>query len=424
MKNVIIRGGQSLQGVVDIPPSKSLSHRGIIGAGLASGTSRVDHLIYSVDIEATLQCMRQIGCHIETFQEHVIIEGVGGQIDITDPLFQCHESGSTLRFMIPIAMAGDKQVSFHGKGALKTRPLDPYFSIFDKQGISYDYQKSLPLTLEGKLQAGDFYLPGDVSSQFISGLLFALPLLDQESRIYIKAPFESKEYVTLTLDVLKEFGIHVDEIEGGYRVAGNQTYQAKDFFVEGDYSQVAFWLVAGLISGPIEAKGMNLESSQGDREVVDIIRSMGGQVSLNQDTITAWKQVLKATTIDASQCPDIIPVLTVLAAVTPGETHIINAGRLRIKECDRLHAIKTELNKLGADIEEYEDSLLVRGKENLRGGRVNGWQDHRIVMSMAIASLACDQDVIIEGSDAISKSYPHFWDHFRALGGQVDEWHL
>ena len=424
MKNVVIQGGQFLKGDIKIPPSKSLSHRAIIAAGLARGKSQISNLIYSVDIMATMQGMTQMGSCIEKHQDCLLILGNGGDIQISNPDFNCQESGSTLRFLIPISMHGGKSVRFYGSGALNKRPLDPYFHIFKDQNIHYSYENQLPLTVKGKLKPQRYLIPGNISSQFISGLMFILPLLDGASEIEIIPPYESKEYVNLTIDVLSDFGVEIKNEGNHYLIEGNQFYAAKDYRVEGDYSQVAFWLVAGLLNGSIDALGMKLDSRQGDKAILDIIENMGASLRLSKDAISVNKQKTKATIIDGSQCPDIIPVLTVLAAVSSGETQIINASRLRIKECDRLKAITTELNKLGADIRELEDGLIIHGKSKLKGGRVKGWNDHRIVMSLAVASLVCESEVYIEGSHAIEKSYPHFWKDFKSLGGIVNEWHL
>lgn len=425
VKNIQIKPGAFLEGDVVIPPSKSLSHRAIIAAGLAKGNSRIDNLIQSKDIQVTTECMHNLGANFTKRNKGYDVVGMDNQLTLINNQFKCHESGSTLRFMIPIAMLSDEPVVFYGEGKLKTRPLTPYFEMFKEQNIPYNYEASLPLTVEKSFEAGVFKLRGDVSSQFITGLLYTLPLLKETSEIHITSHLESKGYIDLTLDVLKDFGIviHNDAYEK-FIVPGNQQYQAKDYRVEGDYSQIAFWIVAGLINGRLNCLDMNLNSSQGDREVFEIVERMAGNLIKSEEKIRVEKSETIPTVIDGSQCPDIIPVLTVLAAVTPGTTKVINAGRLRIKECDRLKAITEELNKLGADVIELDDGLIIRGKKRLTGGVVKGWNDHRIVMSLTIASLVCDEDVFIEGCDAITKSYPHFFETFKELGGTFNEWHV
>jgi 3-phosphoshikimate 1-carboxyvinyltransferase len=424
MNNVIVRGGTKLQGQIVIPPSKSLSHRSIIAAGLAKGTSIVSNLIESKDIKVTLQSMKQLGSQVNKKDNNFEIKGNDGLFQVSDATFDCHESGSTLRFMIPIAMLSDEIVTFVGTGQLVYRPLTPYFEIFDKIGVEYTYDNQLPLSVSGNLLAGRYEIPGNVSSQFITGLLFALPLLDGESEIVVTSHLESKGYIDLTLDVLRDFGIEVEVNNQTYKVKGNQTYMAADYRVEGDYSQVAFWVVAGLLNGEIDCLDMNKESSQGDKELLDIVSRMGAELKFDEDVIKVTKTTTKSTVIDGSQCPDIIPVLTVLAAVSSGTTEVINAGRLRIKECDRLKAITSELNKLGANITETENGLIIQGVDHLVGAEVDGWNDHRIVMSMAVASLVTKGEVKIKGANAITKSYPHFFEQFKSIGGQVSEWNL
>lgn len=408
-----------LNGEVSIPPSKSMSHRAIIAAALSNGHSKINNLIFSQDIDATCDAMQNFGIHINKYCDRVDVFSKGKIVTPTHKV-NCHESGSTLRFLIPFGAMVDEPVVFDGKGKLKTRPLTPYFDIFNEQSIRYDYRDSLPLVVEGNLKPGRFVIPGDISSQFITGLLFVLPLLDGDSEIEISSPLESKGYIDLTLEVLKEFGIEVENNDHEvYRIKGNQKYDSKEYRVEGDYSQAAFWIVAGLIGGEVCLKDLNINSKQGDKEVVDIVTRMEGLLELENNSITAKRSETKGTIIDASQCPDIIPVLTVLAALSEGRTEIINASRLRIKESDRLKAISTELNKLGAHVEEKEEGLVIYGKTELEGGVVDGWNDHRIVMSLAIASIRCKNPVTITGSSAIKKSYPTFFEDFAKLGGNV-----
>lgn len=426
LKNVKIKPNSKLKGSVVIPPSKSLSHRSIIAAGLADGISNVDNIIQSNDIIATVNCMELINTEASYSDNKYIIKGNDGNFDvISSPIFQCNESGSTLRFMIPIGTLVNKPVEFAGKGKLTTRPLDPFFKIFNEQNIEYSYDDSLPLKVDGTLRPGIFNIRGDISSQFITGLMYTLPLLAGDSIINITTNLESKGYLDLTMDVLDQFGVDIQNNDyKQFIIKGNQKYKNQDYRVEGDYSQVAFWIVAGLIGGSITCEDMRFDSKQGDREVLDIVKRMGAALTFSEDAINVEKSETVATVIDGSQCPDIIPVLTVLAAVSKGETKIINASRLRIKECDRLKAISEELNALGADITELEDGLIIRGKEKLKGGYVKGWNDHRIVMSLAVASLVCEEPVFIQGSDAITKSYPHFFEQFRELGGIVNEWNM
>ena len=325
--------------------------------------------------------------------------------------------------MLPLGALCGAPVTFSGAGRLGERPLKPYYDIFDEQNVKYMPAQGLPVTVEGKLHSGTFKLPGNVSSQFVSGLLFVLPLLDGDSKIIITTPLESQSYIDLTLSALAKYGIKVQNNNyQSFVVHGGQQYQSGNADVEGDWSQAAFWLAAGCLNGNITCAGADDKSLQGDRVVKDILMRMNGSITQVDSGLLAVKSNLRASVIDAADCPDIIPVLTVAAAVAEGQTKIINAGRLRIKECDRLHAIAAELNKLGADVIEQEESLVINGRpQGLRGGRVSAWNDHRIAMSMAVASTVCAESVIIEGSESVKKSYPTFWQDFALLGGRLEQ---
>ena len=410
-----------LRGSINIPPSKSFSHRAVIAASLCDGQSKVTNLLFSEDINATCDAMQNFGAHINRYDDSIDIFGSGKVRNPIHPI-DCHESGSTLRFLVPFGGIVEEPVVFKGRGKLTTRPLNPYFDIFDNQDIRYVYNDSLPLVVDGELKSGKFEIPGDVSSQFITGLLYTLPLLDGDSEIIITSPLESKGYIDMTLEVLRDFSIDIKTKDHkSYFIKGNQTYKSKDYRVEGDFSQAAFWIVAGLLGGDLNIKNLNVNSLQGDKEVLDIVKRMQANIEISEESIKVVKTRTKGTIIDGSQCPDIIPVLAVLAALSEGSTEIINASRLRIKESDRLKAICTELNKLGAHIIEKEDGLVIHGKEELEGGIVDSWNDHRIAMSLAIASIKCKNEVIISNSHAINKSYPHFYDDFASLGGYVSE---
>ena len=282
------------------------------------------------------------------------------------------------------------------------------------------------MTVNGRLTPGTYKLPGDVSSQFVSGLLFVLPLLNGDSVIEITSPLESSAYVDMTINCLAKFGIKVEN-EGGahrrYLVPGKQRYQAQDSQVEGDWSQAAFWTVGGSLGKGITCQGVNVKSLQGDQAVVDIMERMGAAISQTENSVTVNGGATKATLIDAANCPDIIPVLTVLAAVSEGTTKIINAGRLRIKECDRVAAMTRELNKMGAAITEEPEGLTIVGKpEGLKGGvQVDAWNDHRIAMSLAIAAQKCAEPIILTGAESVAKSYPTFWEDYKSVGGLVEE---
>ncbi len=424
MKHVIISPGK-LSGDIEIPTSKSVCHRAVICAGLSTGISNIHNVVFSQDIEATCGAMRSLGVEVQEKTNFLQVKGTD-KLEVKNPNINCFESGSTLRFLIPIGAVMGKQVTFQGKGKLVERPLEPYYEIFDIQKVSYENTDGkLPLTINGKLKPGEYKIKGDISSQFISGLLFALPLLNGDSKIIITTELESKPYVDLTIEMLEKFSVHVENNDyKEFIIKGNQTYSSSDYKVEGDFSQAAFWLTAGLLGKNMVCHGLDMNSLQGDKAILKIIENMGGQISIEEDKVTAMHSKTRGTIIDASQCPDLVPVLTVLAALSEGTTEIINAARLRIKESDRLSAISWELNRIGADIEEKEDGLVIRGKENLTGGVVNSWNDHRIAMALAVASIKCKEPVIIKDAFCVKKSYPNFWQDFKALGGNINEWNM
>lgn len=403
---------RKLKGEVNIPPSKSLSHRAIICASLCEEESRISNVLLSEDIKATIEGMKALGTSIR------IEEGNYGMKDlyiknerelVEKSVINCRESGSTLRFLIPLALVKSSNTEFLGSGKLVERPLTTYYNMFQEKGIYYENNKGkLPLILKQGLESGEFLVNGDVSSQFISGLLFALPMLEGDSKIKIKNHMESKAYVDLTINIMKKFGVNIENREyKEFYIKGSQEYKAFNYKVEGDFSQGAFFLVAEALGNEIQVQGLDYNSLQGDKEIDGIIKII-------------TKDPRRETIIDASEIPDLVPIMAVLASLKLGKTSIINAGRLRIKESDRLKAICKELKKLGANIEEKGDGLIIYGKEELEGGAtVHSWNDHRIAMSLAIVATKCKKPLILEESESVNKSYPHFWEHYKSLGGLI-----
>jgi 3-phosphoshikimate 1-carboxyvinyltransferase len=375
-----------LSGAITPPPSKSQAHRLLIAACLAGGEGRVSNVAESQDIVATKACM-------------AALKASGGGL----PLLPCGESGSTLRFLIPVALALKGGGVFTGRGRLMERPQEPYFEIFREKGIFYE-QKDGMLTVQGVLTPGEYTLRGDVSSQFVTGLLYALPLLPGPSEIRLTTPLESAGYVDMTLDALARFGVEVRyDGERVFHVPGGQVYVPADCAVEPDWSQAGFWYAAKGIGNAVETVGMNPHSAQGDRvlETWTAALSQPGEVAL-----------------DVSGSPDLAPPIAAWCALREGQvTRLVNASRLRIKESDRLSAIASELGKLGADVDEGADSLTIRGVPTLRGGEVDSHNDHRIAMMAAIAATRANGPVKLRGADAVRKSYPNFWDDYAALGG-------
>lgn len=422
MDKIIIKP-KLLKGNIVVPSSKSLGHRGIIAAALSRGISRVDNIQLSNDIEATMEIMKELGVVVNIEGHSLYIDGrkmfsYEKKLDL-----RCRESGSTLRFLIPLALTKDGDYIFHGEGKLISRPLEPYYEIFEEKGIKYSREEDgLPLKVSGKLTSGTYRVRGDISSQFITGLLFSLPILEGNSRIQITTKLESKGYIDLTLDILKDFGIEIENNNyEEFNIRGAQKYNSRNYYVEGDYSQGAFFLIAGALGSSIVCSGLNKDSLQGDKVILDILEAMGCNMEESEEGIKVNPSKTKGIEIDASNCPDLVPVLTVLASLSEGETKIVNAKRLRIKECDRLYAITKELNKLGANIIELEDSLIISGVNELKGGEVDSHNDHRIAMALAIAATRAKGDVIINNPSAVEKSYPNFFKDYFKLGGEGNE---
>lgn len=395
-----------LEGAVTPPPSKSMAHRLLIAAALGSGVSTVRNIAFSQDIQATLRCMEALGAHWERPEETVIrITGIGAAPAPRPelPRFDCGESGSTLRFLIPIALAAAGGGVFTGRGRLMERPQKPYFDLFDEKGIFYE-QKDGVLTIRGRLAPGEYRLPGNVSSQFFTGLLFALPLLDGPSTITSTTALESADYITMTLAAMRTAGVTATERPGcrSYQVIP-AAYAPFDGTVEADWSQAGFWYAANFLNCRLDIQGLNSKSAQGDMAVAGLYWTLAKPGE---------------TEIDMSGCPDLLPPLAVMAAVRGGDTHFVNAARLRIKESDRLATVHQLLSALGGQAEEGPDSLTVHGGP-LTGGTVDGANDHRIVMAAAIAAAACQAPVTILGAEAVNKSYPSFWDDYKRLGGDI-----
>ena len=402
------------KGSVKIPPSKSILHRAIICACLADGKSTIRNVTFSDDIKATINAFKQLGIKIEKMDNSLDIYGNGKLSFFGDEEIDCIESGSTIRFLIPL-FCNSKGVRFTGKHSLLKRPLSVYEDIFINKNIRFERADN-NIYLKGEIEPGLYTLPGNVSSQFISGLLFSLPLKDSDSQVEIIGKLESKKYVDLTIDVLKSFGINIMVKNNVYFIKGNQTYKSCNYTVESDYSQLAFFAVAGIINGDIKIGNINRNTLQPDSVIIDLIKSMGGKILKERDALRFVKSETSGIDIDVSQCPDIGPILSVLGAVSKGNTFIFNANRLRIKETDRLLATNEILSVLGIKTNILEDSYIIHGSEIFRKGTVDSYNDHRMAMSAAIAALRAEGPIIIERAEAINKSYPDFFEDLQSLG--------
>lgn len=407
-----------LNGEVTIPASKSDCHRAIICAALSRGKCTLSRVTWSKDIEATISCVNALGAKTELKGDTLTIDS-SHLFNNGKGLFDCCESGSTLRFFVPVVSALGMEGEFVGRGKLPERPIGVYLDTLPKNGVSCTTEGGLPLNVSGQLKSGTFEVPGNISSQFVTGLLLALPILEGDSKIVITSPMESIAYINMTIDTMKRFGVEVECTDYGYFVKGNQKYKPQDYTVQGDWSHTAFFMVAGALGGKVTVKGVDINSIQGDKEICSLVERFGAKVTVGEDSVTVTKGEMKGISIDASQIPDLVPILAVCATGANGVTKIYNAERLRIKECDRLEATASLINNLGGVAGETEDGLVIQGVGSLNGGKAEGYNDHRIVMSASVASIIARNKVTITDSQAINKSYPEFFKDFASLGGKV-----
>ena len=411
MSNVIIKNS-ALSGSVTIPSSKSFAHRALICAALSGGKCKVFGIDDSADILATFNALKGIGVNIEKKENAYITNGFSQ--NKSSEIF-CNESGSTLRFMLPIASAVGGEFTFTGAGRLPNRPIDTLTELFKNHNVVCSAD-SLPVTISGKLSGGEYKIAGNVSSQYISGLLLSAPLIDEDLKITLTSPLESSAYVDITICVMKAFGVNVKVCDDGWFVSKNERYSPTDYTVEGDWSQGAFFMVAGIIGEQIRIDGLNKNSVQGDMQVLNILNKMGADIKFEGDTLVAKKSDLIGIDINAEQIPDAVPALSIAAAFAKGTTKIYNAARLRIKESDRLSAVANGLKNMGISVTELSDGLEITGGK-IHGGEINGENDHRIVMAFSIAGAVASGQTVITDREAINKSYPLFFEDFKKIKG-------
>ena len=420
--NITIKSSRTVGGRIAAPPSKSMAHRAVLCAALAKGTSHLHHLAFSKDISATLGAAGRLCARVTTGENDAVVEGLGRFLPVDAPV-DCCESGSTLRFLIPLASLTGQEVTFTGRGRLMERPQSVYKTLYQQQGLHFE-QGADRLTVEGALTPGEYELAGNVSSQFISGLLFALPLLDGDSTLHLIPPVESRSYIDMTRAVQAAFGVQSRWLdENTLFLPGNQHYHPCDYTVEGDYSQAAFPAVLGAVCGGVTITGLAPETLQGDAVLLDILRRCGAQFTRTESGVAFEKAPLHGVDIDLADCPDLGPVLMVLGLLCEGTTVIRNAERLRLKESDRIAAMEAELRACGGVLESEGGTITVHGcAEHLHApeGILHGHNDHRVVMSLAVLSAAAGLPLTVDDAEAIQKSWPNFFAAIRPLGVEVE----
>ena len=411
-----------LSGTVKAISSKSHAHRILIGAALSDIATVVTCEETSDDIMATINCLKGMGAKITDIANGYKVEPIDRDNLLEEIAINCNESGSTLRFILPIVSALFNKTSIDMRGRLSKRPIEPLRSELIKHGATIGEEGSVPLRVNGKITSGNYVIPGNISSQYISGLLFALPLLDGDSTITITDEIESRSYIDLTIDVIRMFEINIEWEGNVIKIPGNQEYKSpSEITVEGDWSNMAFWLAAGALNNEEMSCGnLNFYSVQGDKHILEILKEMGTNIIYDSNnSLILQYSGLEGITIDVKNIPDLVPVIAVLASVAKGKTTIVNAKRLRMKESDRIESVVNTLKALGADIEATEDGMVINGVESLKGGEVDSCNDHRIVMMAAVAALVSEESVVITNAEAVNKSYRTFFEDYKKLGGIV-----
>lgn len=416
-------------GILAAPPSKSIAHRALLAAALARGVSRITGLELSQDIRVSIGVIQALGAQAEILPREdglydVRVAGLTPGVSGTLPDIDCGESGNMLRFAIAVALYARGGGVFHGSPRLMQRNMEPYADLFAEKGIQMSCPRpSEPLIVRGTLQSGDYRLAGNVSSQFFTGLLLVLPLLQGDSTLASIGPLESQPYVDITCRVLAQFGVPVQSALCGnmLRIAGGQAYAARAYAVEGDWSQAAALLVGGLVGGGVSVGNLSADSTQGDRVIESILRTMGARLSWQESRLVAQPSALHAADVDISDCPDLAPALSAAMAVASGVSRIRGGARLRYKESDRIAAICAVVNALGGDAAPTADGLVIVGREQLRGGVCDASNDHRIAMMAAVLSARCEQDVVLNDHQSVNKTWPGFWNAVEQLGGSCHE---
>lgn len=404
-----------VDGEVRARPSKSELHRALICAALSHGVSTISNFAYSEDISATMGALESLGLATFETEDHICRVN-GGLMRAPQREIDCVESGTTQRLLFPLMLDGTDHLIL-GRGRLLSRPFGPYDSLCRSKGYRLLKTKD-GIEVKGTLSSTDVSLPGDISSQFISGLLIGFSHVNGSSAIRLTTPLESAPYVDMTRDMMRRFGVKTDyDGKDRFAVAGIQEYVPTDLAIEGDHSHAAFFAVAAALAGRVRISGIRRDSLQGDRAIFDILERAGANVVWSDDAVEVSEAPLSGVDVDVSQIPDLVPVLATMACSAKGTTHLRNAARLRHKESDRLASMCNELGALGADIVQTEDSLVIRGGPRLSGGVVHAHNDHRVAMALSVAALASSEPVLINGTNSVRKSAPEFFTDWDSIGG-------
>lgn len=404
-----------LSGEIMVPSSKSAAHRNIICAALCKGESVVSPACHSEDIDATIACVTALGSVVEEKNDSFYITGINrNAVKNKSVTLNCGESGSTLRFMLPIAAALGVNATFIGRGRLPERPIDALTDILNANGVKCS-SNSLPLKISGILAPNEYKISGNISSQYLTGLLFAIAINGGSATLTTE--LQSAGYIDLTIKTMWDFGVKITKSGNIYSAEGD--FSPTSSVIEGDWSQACFFLSAAALGGKIALKGLDLASPQGDKSVIELYKNFGAEIKAKDGLLLAEGKNLSAIKINCAQIPDAVPALAVVAAISNGTTEIFGGERLRIKETDRIKTVVEGLTSMGIAVEELPDGMKITGGK-IKGGIVNGAGDHRIVMAFAVLAAFADGETIIEGYKSVNKSYPTFFEDFKSLGGKAD----
>ncbi|ENN95686.1 3-phosphoshikimate 1-carboxyvinyltransferase [Methanocaldococcus villosus KIN24-T80] len=422
---LIVKKTEHLEGKVNAPPSKSYTHRAVIGASLAEGVSKIKYPLWGEDCLASVRGCESLGAKVKLDKDVWFIEG--GNFKTPDDVINVGNSGTTLRILTSISSLIPKGYAIlTGDSSIRKRPMQPLLDALKQININAFSSKlngTAPIIVEsGKINGNVVKIRGDISSQFITSLLMLLPFNKEDSEIILTTPLKSKPYIDVTIDILDKFGIKVDETEKGFLVYGNQRYRPIDYIIEGDYSSSSYIIAAGiLINSHIEIYNLFKDSKQGDKAIIEIVKDMGADIKVKKDcVIVEGEYNLRGIDVDIKDIPDLLPTIAVLACFAEGKTEIYNGEHVRYKETDRIKACYTELKKMGANIKEKEDGLIIEGVKKLKGARLNTYNDHRLVMAFTVAGLKAEGESIIEGEEAVKVSFPNFIEVMKSLGANIE----
>ncbi|WP_456372740.1 3-phosphoshikimate 1-carboxyvinyltransferase [Methanocaldococcus sp.] len=424
---LIVKKTERLEGTIKSPPSKSYTHRAVIGSSLAEGKSIIKNPLWGEDCLSSVNGCRMLGANIilDKEKDEWIVEG--GKLKTPDNVIDVGNSGTTLRILTSISSQIPKGYAIlTGDDSIRRRPMQPLLDALKQLNIEAFSSKmdgTAPIIVKSSKISGNVVkIRGDISSQFITSLMMLLPFNNEDTEIILTSPLKSKPYIDVTIDILNKFGIKIDKTENGFLVYGNQKYKPINYIVEGDYSSSSYLIAAGvLINSDLTIENLFSDSKQGDKAIINIVKEMGADIKVKKDkVIINGEYNLEGIDVDVKDIPDLVPTIAVLGCFAEGKTEIFNGEHVRLKECDRLRACAVELRKMGADIKEKPDGLIIRGVKKLKGAKLNTYNDHRLVMAFTVAGLKAEGETIIDNEESVKISFPNFVEVMKSIGANIE----